>query len=177
MQEEIKETIYFGISMLLLAIVVIFIANGLQLRDEYADVRNEQTNRQAYAKVLDEFDNYNGYSEWKYGTYDGLMCSSCLTGVEVVNAVKTYMCDAGVAVYVSQQGIGGENIYAYNKSSTLDLTADYLQTQIPAESKYHPILYFGNRSENAMVNALNSGSLEEYNSTKNITGIIFIRVA
>lgn len=172
MQEEIKETIYIGVSCMLLAIVFIFIINAIQLRNEYANVRNEASNQKEYSKVYDEYETYNGYEEYASNTWTREGCIHCISGTDVVSAIKKYMCNSGIAIFVNDNELGSQDLFINNAKNSLEYTAEYLQTLINSSSKYHAILYYGDKKANSMKYATYSA----YDRNKQVTGIIFLRV-
>lgn len=173
MQEEIKETIYIGISCMLIAIVFLFLSYAMQLRKEYADVRNEQSNQKEYSELYDEYEAYNGYSEYVSNTWTRSDCEHCLNGADVISAIKKYMCNSGIAICINNNGLGGQDLMIYNEDNQLNYSTEYLQTIIDTSYKYHAILYYGNRS----LDNMKSGNYSEYARDKQVTGIVFLRVS
>lgn len=173
MQEEIKETIYIGVGLLLTTIVITFIVYALELRREYANVRNEVASQQEYSDLVSDYERFDGYNEYKAGYWNTIDCGHCVNGTEVMSAIKKFGVSNKLAVFVNNRGLGGDDLFVYGVENSLDYSLDYLQGEIKSGSKYHPILYYGACTNASM---RNSSAYTEYNRDKQVTGIVFIRV-
>lgn len=171
MQEEIKEAVYIGISALLLAIVLSFIIYGLELRNEYGKLRSDRANQIEYVSELNEYELYNGYDEYVSNLWNLSGCVHCINGNDLVSVIKKYGVENKLAIYVDNRG-DGENLYIYGVENPLDYNTEYLQSIVGTNSEYHGILYFGNCDEYSM---MNEGNYREYNRSKQVTGIVFIK--
>lgn len=109
MENEIRETVYLSISLIILGIVLSFIAVMCNIQNNIADVvykqQSGETNVQEYVK-------YNAYNDTEVTGYDVIECMSMNTDIDIyVDNVKTTF--SASKLESAQSEIGSNNYMAY----------------------------------------------------------------
>lgn len=177
--EEVKQTVYLAVTCCLLAVVLSFAAVFIGLRNDMAQVRNEQIITTRSQRQSNEFSQYDGKE---------------VTGAEVIQAIRDYYKSEDVCIYVKKSGSyhfysyksDREGIYseAFPTLSAVDLDNKYkldsLQDSFNASKKYTAYTLYGfpvfSPGYANIINELTAG-FSKYRNTDistDITAIYFV---
>lgn len=177
--EEIKQTVYLAVTCCLLAVILSFAATFISLRNDMAQVRNEQIITTRSQRQSNEFSQYDGKE---------------VTGAEVIQAIRDYYKSEDVCIYVKKSD--GFHFYSYKSdregiyfeafpllnSVELDnkYNLDNLQDSFNASNKYTAYTLYGfpvfTPGYDYIINELTAGLLKYRNTdiSTDITAIYFI---
>ena len=177
--EEVKQTVYLAVTCCLLAVVLSFAATFISLRNDMAQVRNEQIVTTRSQRQSNEFSQYDGKE---------------VTGAEVIQAIRDYYKSEDVCIYVKKSD--GFHFYSYKSdregiyfeafpllnSVELDnkYNLDNLQDSFNASNKYTAYTLYGfpvfSPGYANIINELTAG-FSKYRNTDistDITAIYFV---
>jgi len=162
LNEEIKETVFIAIGLILIASVLTFLMAGLKMRGEFADIRNRQIQTLNNTKEYREFNKYNGLD------CDGT-CKNHLSGWEVLAAIREYSNNDGIEIYVDRDKYGNEFIMHSTlvRANPDDYEIGALQDRFSTSNSYHPMLVYDG------ANPKNTTEPQNKDSSSTVTGIRF----
>lgn len=152
---ESKNTIYIGVSLIMLAAVLTFALFFMQLRNDMAAARNSEIQAAQTAQNYREFNKYNG---------------ALLYGEDVIEAIRMYA-GSSVEVYVNRVNNSGSSFHMTMESVATNpdsVKVATLQNKFSPEYKYTAYLAFD------FEDVSNVHSISEVTAASNVTGIAFI---
>lgn len=177
--EEVKQTVYLAVTCCLLAVILSFAATFISLRNDMAQVRNEQIITTRSQRQSNEFSQYDGKE---------------VTGAEVIQAIRDYYKSEDVCIYVKKSD--GFHFYSYKSDregiyfeafpllNSVELDNKYhldnLQDSFNASNKYTAYTLYGfpvfTPGYDYIINELTAGLLKYRNTdiSTDITAIYFI---
>lgn len=119
--EEVKQTVYLAVTCCLLAVILSFAATFISLRNDMAQVRNEQIITTRSQRQSNEFSQYDGKE---------------VTGAEVIQAIRDYYKSEDVCIYVKKSD--GFHFYSYKSDREgIYFEAFPLLNSVELDNKYH----------------------------------------
>lgn len=153
---EIKEVVYIAISAILLSIVLTFVSTLIGVRNDLAEIRNNEIHSAQDLEKYREFNKYNGTNVF---------------GEDIIEAIRQYY-NSDLTIYVNKSGSTGTS-YTVTKDAvragSVSVDLDYLQNRFKPTSKFQAILAYDFRDP-----ATITAPMDESKITSEVTGITFI---
>ncbi len=164
--EEIKETIFLAVGLLIIAGVLFFAAVALDVRSEIAHAFNSENQSRELLQEHRKFNLYDG------GNCTVTNCEDHINGDMVISLIRQYYQDTEIEIYVDNDS-NGDELYVSYKESREDpdkFTLRELQNRIDTSEIYHPYLVYNG------VDVKTVSSKQGENRYNKVTGVSLVRV-
>lgn len=159
MENEVRDTIYLGVSLMMLAVVILFLTTVNTYRIRLAEARNQDTLTQQSLAELNEFGRYDG----------GKTEESLMTGSEVIALMMNYYTNNDIEVAVNKNKYG---VY----SSTDEISnIEEIEKLINDNDLYYPLAVYGDNMKEAATFYTSNPYKPETKKFDLITGILLIK--
>lgn len=179
-ESEIQKAIYIGVDLFLVAIVLTFFSMGLRLRNDYADVRNDQIVNEM------EMQDYREFSKYDMDDYTGDSSKDkSIYGNEAIELIRNYHDSSKITIWVDMLGSSDSSkrgVYVFgnlakeykdfgtspNTGNIKDCDGSYkaLQTLISPRNEFHTYIVYNSNNPDYVNKRVDKGNGSEVTAVK-----------